>query len=65
MFPLREECSRKMEKQYEHSGSAVGTLSEMEPVNLKWSEWRKVEGDEAKEVILQVVVGCWMKKKIH
>ena len=24
---------------------------------------RKVEGDEAKEVILQVVVGLWMKKK--
>lgn len=36
---LREECSRKMEKQYEHS--EVGTLSEMEPVNLKWSEWEK------------------------
>ena len=33
---LREECSRKMENQCEHS--EVGTLSEMEPVNLRRRE---------------------------
>lgn len=47
---LREECSRKMEKQHEHS--EVGTLSEMEASKFE-EEWvRKVEGDEAKEVTL-------------